>query len=372
MKKMLMSVIGIGLGHATRSEAIYNELKDKLKIKILSYGDAKNYFQRRNIPSEDFGGQMYKGEEFTFNMMFQVNDFLKNPKKIREDYNHFKKIADNFEPEIILSDSEPNAFFYADSKNIKNALLTNVVTTVMNYHILPKNLKTGELKIQNLFLKKLVDIMIKKNKIVFVPSFEKRIRYKEKVEYVDLIVRKKPSDIGKEKELREKLNIRKKFYYVSVGGSDIERYMLSIFEDILPKFKDKFFIVSSNYAKNSIIEKENMIIFPFISNPFEYIKICEGIISTAGHSAISESVVYKKPMLVIPVRKHIEQIVNAALIEKNGFGNACFFEKRINNQHLIESLEKFFRDKDEIKVNLKDLKFKGEGSSEIAKKLRKF
>lgn len=372
MKKMLMSVIGIGLGHATRSEAIYNKLKDELKIKILSYGDARNYFQRKGIPSEDFGGQMYKGEEFTFNMLFQINDFLKNPKKIKEDYKNFEKIADDFQPELILSDSEPNAVFYASNKKIKSALLTNVITTVMNYHILPKKFKTGELKIQNFFLKKLVDIMVKRNKIVFVPSFERRIKYKEKVEYVDLIVRKKPSEIDSEKELREKLGIKRKFYYVSVGGSDLERYLLNIFEEILPKFKDKFFIISSNYAKNSIIEKENMIIYPFIHDPFQYLKICEGVISTAGHSAISESIVYKKPMLVIPVRKHVEQMVNAALLEKNGFGNACFFEKRINNQYLIESLEKFFKEKNEIEANLKNLKFKGEGSIEIAKKLNKF
>ena len=371
MKNMLMSIIGIGLGHATRSEAIYNELKDKMKIKILSYGDARNYLERKGIVSSDFGGQVYKGEEFTFNALIQLKDFLNNPTKLRDDYREFKKIADEFKPDIIFSDSEPNSFVYANREKIKNAILTNVVTTITNYNILPKNLRTGEVKLQKVFLNKLVDFMLKRTDKLFVPSFERKIKYKEKVEYVDLIVRKKPDELPNEKEIRKKLGINKKFYYVSVGGSDIERYILNIFEDILPRFKNKYFVVSSNYAKNRIIEKENMIIYPFINNPFEFMKISEGIISTAGHSAISEAIVYKKPMLAIPVRKHIEQIVNAALLEKNGFGKACFFEKRINPHKLIESIETFFENKNDIEFNFKKSKFQGKGSEQIAKKLEK-
>ncbi len=372
MKKMLMSVIGIGLGHATRSEAIYNELKEDLEIKLLSYGDAVNYFQRKNINFDDFGGTVYKGEEFSLNIMFQVTDFIKNPKKIRNDYKNFKSFADEFKPNFIFSDSEPNSIFYASKNKIKNAVLSNAVTTVMNYNSLPKNFKTGEIKIQNVFLKKLVDYMIKRSEKVFVPSFEKRIKYKEKVEYTDLILRKTPSEVESVKELRNITGINKKFYYISMGGSDIERYIFNILKEVLPKFKNKFFIISSNYAENKIIQKENMLIYPFINNPFKYLKMCEGVISTAGHSIISEAIVYKKPILVIPVRKHIEQLVNAILLEKNGFGIACFFEKRISSQELIESLETFFNDKYELENNIKNTKFKGNGSKQISKKIKEF
>ena len=371
MKKLLMSVVGIGLGHATRTEAVYNRIKNKAKVKILTYYDAYRYYKSVKIPCEDFGGYVYKGKEYAFDILLQTIDFFRNPTKLRSDYVRFREIADKFKPEIIFSDSEPNAFFYAYRRNLPNYILSNLITTLNNYGLIPRKLRTRDVSIQRALLNRLIKFMVKRNGKFFVPSFERNVSYTENVNYVDLIVRKKPLELASVKKIKEKIGVNKDFYFVHVGGASIERYIFPILESILSSFKDKFFIISSDYATNKVIRKDNMIIYPFIKNPLEYIKASKGVIFPAGHSGISEAIVFKKPMLVIPLRKHVEQLVNAALVEKEGFGRACFFENRVSAKTLKDSLVKFFNSIDDIKKNLANSKFKGDGASQISKLILK-
>ncbi len=364
-----MSVVGIGLGHATRSNSIYNKLKGKAKLKIISYGEGYNYFKKLKIPSYDIGSYPYLGEEFSFNILLQLMDFLKSPNKLKADYLKFRKYADNFGPDAVFSDSEPNAFFYAIRRRIPNFVLTNLVTTLNNYNLIPKEFRTKKVALQRVFLRRLIDFMLKHGDKFFVPSFEKKVKYTEKVEYTDLIVRKTPSQLDSENKLREKLGIDRDFYYVHVGGAEIEKYLFMVLENVLPHFKDEFFVISSNYVTKKIIKKDNMIIYPFVKNSLEFLKLSKGLISSAGHSSISESVVYKKPVLAVPVREHVEQLVNASILRKENFGDACFFEKRISARKLKESIKKFIVHRDSIEENLKYANFKGRGAKKIAHSL---
>jgi len=362
-----MSVVGIGLGHAVRSEAVYRYINKKARTKILTYSDSYNYYKHVNIPSANFSGQVYKGYEYSFDILLQIMDFFKSPTKLKKEYERFKKIADKFKPDIVFSDSEPNAFFYAVNRSLPNYTLTNLITTMVNYKHLPRKFKTKEVSLQNVLLNRLMKFMLKKGDELIVPSFESNVEFIDRVNYTDLIVRQKPSELESDKKLKNKLGIDREFYYVHVGGAEIERYILPILESILSSFKDKFFVISSNYATNKVIKKDNMIIYPFIKNASEYIKLSNGVISPAGHSSISEGIVYKKPMLVIPIRNHVEQLVNAFLLKKEGFGEACFFEKRISAKALKKSLISFFNKEDVFDENLKKTKFKGNGARQIAK-----
>jgi uncharacterized protein (TIGR00661 family) len=176
-----MSVVGIGLGHATRSVSIYNSLKGKAKLKLISYGDGYKFFKRLKIPSCNIGGYPYVGEEFSFNILLQLMDFLKNPNKLRGDYVKFRKYADDFNPDVVFSDSEPNAFFYAIRRKMPNSVLTNLVTTLNHYNLIPKKLRTKTVALQKVFLKRLIDFMLKYGDKFFVPSFERKVKYTEKV-----------------------------------------------------------------------------------------------------------------------------------------------------------------------------------------------
>jgi len=370
MKKILMSVVGIGYGHATRSHAIYNELKSKARVKIFSYGAAQRYFKLMKIPCYDFGGYEYKGREYSFDVFAQILELFKNPTKIRKDYIKFRKMATDFKPDIVFSDSEPNSFFYASNRGIPIYTLTNLITTLNHYHILPPKLKTKNIVLQHILLKKLIKFMLSRGNLFFVPSFEKKVVYSEKIKYVDLIVRKKPNEVLQSKKIKEKLGV-KSFYYVSIGGAEIEKHFFKILEKVLPEFDDKVFVISSNYIVSEVKKSKNMIIFPFVKNSLELIKASDGVISPAGHSTISECVVFRKPVLTVPIRNHVEQMVNAFLVKKEGYGEACVLDSRISKKSVYTSLSSFFDKQDEYLENLKKHKFKGDGAKEIAKTLIK-
>jgi uncharacterized protein (TIGR00661 family) len=365
--KVLLSVVGIGLGHATRSEAIYKELKKHADVKVITWGPAAEYFRKNKIPCGSIEGFDYKGEQYTFNVFFNTIDTFRDPTKLKREYFLFAKQADEFKPDVVISDSDPNALFFAHRRRLPNFVLSNLITTIDNYEAIPKELRTRDLVLQSFMLKRLMDYIQNRTNRIFVPSFESKVRFHEKVKYTDLIVRKRPMDLLSEKKLKEKLLLDKDFYYVSVGGSDIEKYLFHTLLKTLPKFEDKYFIVSSNYLVNKVIDEKNMKIVPFVTNALEYIKASKGIIAPAGHSTISEAICFKKPILAVPVLNHIEQLVNTALLKKDGFGEACFFKGKVNQQTLEKSIKEFFKNEEKIQKKLSSVRFYGKGAEQIAK-----
>jgi UDP-N-acetylglucosamine--N-acetylmuramyl-(pentapeptide) pyrophosphoryl-undecaprenol N-acetylglucosamine transferase len=371
MKKILVSVCGIGLGHATRSEAVIRELlkKGDADIKVVSYGSGYEYFKENGIDCEEMGGFEYKGAQFTFSVLLNMLDSIRDPTKLRRDYYEFMKIADKFKPDIVLSDTEPNAFFYAYRRSIPNFVLTNLITVLNNFTLIPRKYITRDVLVQQFMVDRLINFIKKRTERFYVPTFEQKLHYMDNVMYTDVIVRKKPSELESEEELRKKLGIERQFYYVSVGGAEIEKYFFNLIEKVLPKFKDKYFVVSSNNMVNKVIERANMKILPFMPNALEWLKISEGIIAPAGHSTISEAICFKKPMLIAPVKNHIEQLVNSRMVIREGFGDACYFERDTATEDLFKSIEKFFTEEKAFKLKLDNSKVNGSGAGQIAENL---
>ena len=65
----------------------------------------------------------------------------------------------------------------------------------------------------------------------------------------------------------------------------------------------------------------------------QYLANCKAIIGTAGLSLISEDLHLAKPYLTIPIKKQIEQVVNAIYLEKMGYGMWCnkFSQEALNS-----------------------------------------
>ena len=368
MVKILFSVCGIGLGHATRCHAIINEfLKHKnVELKVVSYGTGYKYLKEQGVDCQEISGYEYKGE-FTFSALLSILDSIRDPTKLRRDYYEFLKVTEDFKPDIVLSDTEPNAFFYAYRRSIPNYILTNLISILNNYLLVPQRYITRDILMQQFMIDRLINFMKKRANRFYVPTFEQKVRYMENVVYTDIIVRKKPSEMPSQEELKQKLGIERDFYYVSVGGAEIEKYLFYIFEKILPTFKDKYFIISSNNLTDKVIEKDNMKIIPFIPNALEYISLAKGIIAPAGHSTISEAVCFRKPILAIPVRNHIEQLTNAALLQKEGFGRPCYLDQKGVFETIKGCIEQFFAEEEQINVSLGSARANGFGAMQIVR-----
>ena len=76
---------------------------------------------------------------------------------------------------------------------------------------------------------------------------------------------------------------------------------------------------------------------------------CRYVISTAGHTLLSEALFYNKPVMAFPIRNAFEQFLNGYFLEKKGFGlvNDAFRP----SDHTLETFEKNIDDyRKEIKT----------------------
>lgn len=353
VKTVAISNCGIGLGHAVRDKVIYDKLKRKFDVKILSYGEGYNFLKQNKIKVIKVPGISYTRRNYYLDIFSEILLKLIGFRKIKKGYSKFRQVLNKINPDVVITDSEPNAFLYAYRRNKPTMVITNVITTLNDYEFLSGYVKNKSTVLQKFMLRKFIEFMLKRGTIFIEPSFNFKNKKVDKVHYVNLIVRKLPSQVKAKK-------FGKNFFYISVG-SVFEKVLVRELLKILPKFRDKFFVIASNTIKKKA-RKHNYIIFPFQKNPFPYIKACDGIIAPAGHTIISEALVYKKPIFVAPIKNHIEQITNAYLIERQGFGLACY-----KFEDLQKSLEKFFSQINKFKSNLTKSKFKGNGAEQIAK-----
>jgi uncharacterized protein (TIGR00661 family) len=77
---------------------------------------------------------------------------------------------------------------------------------------------------------------------------------------------------------------------------------------------------------------------PFCSNEFlDDLAACAGVISSAGHSLVCESLFFEKPLLLVPVAAQYEQLLNAHHVEKIGAGMAV---ARLTSQSIDQFVDR--------------------------------
>jgi uncharacterized protein (TIGR00661 family) len=66
---------------------------------------------------------------------------------------------------------------------------------------------------------------------------------------------------------------------------------------------------------------QNVKVFPDPNeNIIDYLGRCKGVISSAGHQFMSEAMVLRKPVFVVPQSGQYEQMLNARMLEESGWG----------------------------------------------------
>ncbi|MDD5417297.1 MAG: glycosyltransferase family protein [Candidatus Nanoarchaeia archaeon] len=362
-KRVLFVPCGVGLGHATRIHAIMKEVEKSSQTKVATYERAYEYFQKERYAPTKMMGFNYDTSDSTFTLFENIVKNMDYPFALLRDTFTISSMLSEFKPDVVVSDSEPNAFFASTLFDTKKVMVMNLLSVLEERKYLPRSIIENT-RNQIYVIEKLVNYALKRMDMVIFPSLIKYKNISSKVKIVDLIVRQKPNELPNESVLRDKLNQHSDFYLVNLGGSAFGKEFFTKIVKVLKKFEDKKFIISSNYSVLKPVEKDYILIVPFLDNFLEYLKICKGAISLAGHSSISEFMVYKKPSLIIPITNHIEQISNANMLRRYGLAETLFEiedEERLRNK-----LKKFFDSEEEIKKKIESLNIKGKGAEEAA------
>jgi uncharacterized protein (TIGR00661 family) len=284
-------------------------LSKGFNIIILTYGHGLSFFKNelKNIEIVEVANPYYVGDKNGLNFKLtaehplnQVNFELINSKAL-------SKIVDT-NIKLVISDYEMVSAKYAYLKNIP--LITIDQQSKFLIGNFPQELNGTSYKDE---VERLSLFFPKAYQRIAI-SFFKVIKDKKSKYKVDIIA---PNiDLGILKNKEDPFTI-----LVYISGQIKSEIKVEEWIKLLKQQSNYRFHL---FIKNDIdlTEEDNIKIYPH--NDINYIKMfekCSAIISTAGHSLISEAIYYEKPIYAIPLNLY-EQQINADKIKEGKFGTS--------------------------------------------------
>lgn len=298
--RIIYAACGEGMGHAIRTSVVLKHLMKKNDVVVFASGRAFDFL------SEKFD-DVYK--IYGFNTVYEdnaVNDrktfvkAMKNlPRDIKDNIRLLYSIANDFKPDIIISDFE----FYS---NILSKIIRVPMISVDNMHVMthckidvPKKFNKDKLKAQGVVR----SFIMRPQKYVITSYFYPEIKNTDKVSIFPPILRE------------EILNLK------PTTGDHVLVYQTSTTNlnliEVLKQIDEKFIV----YGFNREEDDKNIIYRKFNEDQFfKDLQSCKAVLANGGFTLISESIYLKKPVLSIPVKGQFEQILNAIYLERLGYG----------------------------------------------------
>ncbi|MEM4245312.1 MAG: glycosyltransferase family protein [Candidatus Nanoarchaeia archaeon] len=298
---VLFVVTGVGYGDSIRSHAVIKALlkrNPKTRIMVAGYDNSYNYFKDK-YPTIKISGYKLLG----MSLKFRVLSFIANNYVLP--YTWFsvslklKKAVKSFKPDVIISDFEPAGIILGRMLRRPSVVIFAYDPLLFKYY----KHKNKKLILESIYFQKLYSLA----DVTIIPNLLGMKKSNEYV-YVNPVVITKPSELPSERVLMRKLKLKKRPVLVMLGGSSFGVNLARRLMRVVKNFDEDFIIFGSNVK---LPRRKNVKHFLFKPNFVEYLKVCKGVITLAGNLTLSECVVFRKPMLVFPIKDHVEQTLNA-------------------------------------------------------------
>ena len=315
MKKILFLVNGYGLGNSTRIHGIIQHINQNYKFDIFGYGNSIQYFKQ--VPEVQ---NIFEIFPLKYGLKAGKIDFIRttgktfqNLQAIYKSRQYLKRILQKNTYEIIVSDSNFSAFFL---KNRPKLISINNANRIIKqaFKIKKKAYLTS-------FLIEWIDSIYNK----FIPDlvispFFKEYKNTKKIKNTALIVRKEflnqadqTESSSKEKKPKKALKLPKKHQVLIVTSAAASvNPKISLKQD---KINYDISIVGDHNLTSKNIKRHNKTF-----NTSSLIKQSTVVVVNGGLSSISEALAAEKPMVVVPIKGHLEQKINADWIQQNNLG----------------------------------------------------
>jgi uncharacterized protein (TIGR00661 family) len=300
---ILYGVPGEGMGHATRSKVVIDYLLQNHNVQVVSSSRAYQ-FLNKNFPNRvhEIEGMhfAFKSSEVSKRGTFLLN--LKNaPKLLFQNFSEYLHLKKDFKVDLVISDFETFTTLFAKRHDLPLISIDNM--QVINRCKLNINIPVDEKK-NHTISKSIIKIKVPRADYYFITSFFDAAIEKENTTLVPPIVRQSIIDAKTE------------------NGKHILMYQTSSKQNdvatILHQIPNQIFYV---YGFNKDAIDKNVIFKSFSEEGFVAdLATAKAVIANGGFSFISEAVYLKKPVFSFPLKNQFEQFVNAAYIDKMGFG----------------------------------------------------
>jgi uncharacterized protein (TIGR00661 family) len=334
--QILYGVPGEGMGHATRSKVVIEQLLHwGHDVHVVSSSRAFTFL------NQSFPGRVteIKGLHFAYKNaeVSKSGTFMLNLKSAGKNlvYNIGKQLQldREFEPKVVITDFESFAYFFAKMHGLPLISIDNM--QVMNRCKLDIDIDKEE-KVNYRLAKQIVKAKVPGCDHYLISSFFEAEIVKKNTQLVPPIIRK----AIEEARVSEQNHIL--MYQTSSSLKSVQATLQE-----LPN--EKFIVYGMNQDRN----EGNVQYKQFSEAGFiEDFASAKAVIANGGFSFISEAVYLKKPIYSFPIANQFEQYMNAAYLDKMGFGR--HFSNLGSDQ-----LKAFIYDLNRFKKNLYDYSQEG-------------
>ena len=342
---ILYGVPGEGMGHATRSKVVIDFLIKEHNVQIVSSSRAFQFLDK-NFPGSVHeikgfhlaykNARVSKGGTFMLNLKSAAANILHN-------FSSYLLMHKRFIPDLVISDFESFAYVFAKQHRIPVISIDNM--QVMNRCKLTINIPKSEKENYSL-AKAIVKSKLPGCGHYYVSSFFDAGVVKKDTTLVPPIIR----DVVLNAKTSSSNHIL--VYQTSVS--------LITISGVLQQFPNLTFFVYG-FGKDEV--HDNVIFKSFSETGFvNDLASSRAVIANGGYSFISEAVYLQKPVYSFPIKNQFEQFVNAAYIDKCGYGR--HFEDLT-----ADNLKAFLYDYEVFKKNL--LSYKQDGNKILFSLLEK-
>ncbi len=301
MARILYGLCSVGIGHAVRSKTILDHLRKKHKILIVTSERAYTYLKPNYTRVYNTGGLELA---FRGNKVLTARTVLQNLFKFnKRNYARWKsteKKSTAFKPDLVISDWETSSSMYAHKHHIPLISIDNGHYIRFGDYPFSYEHPFQQMKAHLVLyaLMRQAEAYI----ILLLPGLHLHRRapvYAAPPIVRDAIIKAQP---------------KKKNYILVYQSTNTYTHLLPILRTI-----PKQFIV---YGFDHVGKEGNITFKKFDKgNTFTMdLANAQAVITNGGFTLISEALYLHKPLLVVPIKKHFEQYLNAKYVQDHHFG----------------------------------------------------
>jgi uncharacterized protein (TIGR00661 family) len=344
---ILYGVPSEGMGHATRSKVLIDFLlSENHNVQIVS-SDKAFTMLNKSFPNRV---HEIKGFHFAFKgtRVSKMDTFMLNlkagPRNFLHNFSQFMQLEKKFVPNLVITDFESFAYYYAKLHNIPIISIDNIQAVDRFKLAIPI---PADIKPNFNLAKNIVKAKVPSCNHYFVSSFFAAECRKKNTSIVPPIVRQQI--IAAKTSINNHILV-----YQSTGSSE------SI-KDIFKDLPHENFMV---YGFNKNEKEGNVTLKTFSEDGFiNDLATCKAVIANGGYSFISEAIYMHKPIFSFPLKGQFEQFLNAAYIEQCGYG-------RHFTSISTDNLKAFLYDLNSFQKNLQH--YKQDGNKELFRTVQEY
>lgn len=306
--RILYGVVGEGMGHAMRSRVILDELCKRHDVQVVVSGRAYDYLQARagaHLSVKKIWGYSIVYEDNEVQSFKTVLENVKGavsgwPQNVRAYFD----VAEKFEPDVVVSDFESWSYLFAKSHQLPVISLDNMQIIDRCAHA-PEILAGLGTELQ--LTKAVVKAKVPGAFHYYITTFFYPPTRKPDTSLHPPVLR--PEILAARPESGEHLLV----------------YQTSTSNAALPEILAACGLECRIYGLRRDLREEEtdgkLRYRPFSEAGFiEDLRTARGVVASAGFTLMGEAVYLHRPLLALPVRKQIEQVLNGRYLEAAGYG----------------------------------------------------